>query len=90
MSEFLVCLYCKKCVNDHYSNLCCHSVDIFIQTAKSVYKCNTKMLDDFVRSQPVNLVKDAIMESSDITIYSMIPVDFYKIRDLVVKYIAQT
>jgi hypothetical protein len=48
------------------------------------------MLDDFVRSQPVNLVKDAIMESSDITIYSMIPVDFYKIRDLVVKYIAQT
>lgn len=90
MSECILCLYCKKSVTDHYSNLCCHSVDIFIKTAKSVYKYNTKMLDDFIRSQPVNLVEDSIMEQSQISKYSMRPTEFYNMRDLVVKYIAKT
>ena len=88
MSHSNICIYCNKFINDHLSNLCCHSVDDFIKTANSVYKFDPRMLNDFIYSQPVYLVKDSIVQSSSLILHDdMIPTQFDKIRKLILEFI---
>ena len=94
MSDFTVCNYCNRSTNDHFSNLCCHTVNDFIKIANSLYKFEPKMLDDFIYKQPVYLVTDSIIQSisqpniNKIT-NNMIPIEFNKIRKMILEYIIE-
>ena len=77
-----LCIYCNKNADKFVSMHCCHTIDTFVKIFTDTRTNHPNTLNDFIYTQPYNLVKYAIISIDPSYKDKNIPINVNKMKKI--------